>query len=320
MHTAPLASAATATATVATTTARPPLAVVRDVLQLAKPRLSGLVVCTAAGGLWLAPGRREAVPAAVLLAGTTLVVGAANALNNFLERDVDARMRRTRNRPLPSGRVEPWVAVAIGLGVPSLALPALASFTNGLTAALGALALFLYVVVYTPMKRTSSLALFVGAVPGAIPPLMGWTAATGRLDAGGLALFALLFLWQLPHFLSVSLYLKDDYARGGLKVFAIVHGERATRAWIAVLTVALVPVSLSLVPLGLAGPAYGAISVALGGGLVGYALFGLVERVPAHGSPDRRSHRAGPRWARSFFLLTLAYLTLLFAALLLGAR
>ena len=317
MHTAPLASP---TATATTTAARPPLAVVRDVLLLAKPRLSGLVVCTAAGGLWLAPGRREAIPAAVLLAGTTLIVGAANALNNFLERDVDARMRRTRNRPLPSGRIEPWVAVAVGLGVPSFALPALALYTNGLTAALGALALFLYVVVYTPMKRTSPLALFVGAVPGAIPPLMGWTAATGRLDAGGLALFALLFFWQLPHFLSVSLYLKDDYARGGLKVFAIVHGERATRAWIAALTLALVPVSLSLVPLGLAGPAYGAISAALGGALTGYAMLGLLERAPAHGSPDRRWQRAGPRWARSFFLLTLAYLTLLFAALLLGAR
>jgi protoheme IX farnesyltransferase len=318
VETAPLGTA-TATATTAAA-ARPPRAVARDVLLLAKPRLSGLVVCTAAGGLWLAPGRREAIPAAVLLAGTTLIVGAANALNNFLERDVDARMRRTRNRPLPSGRIEPLVAVAIGLGVPSVVLPALALFTNGLTAALGALALFLYVVVYTPMKRTSSLALFVGAIPGAIPPLMGWTAATGRLDPGGLALFALLFFWQLPHFLSVSLYLKEDYARGGLKVFALVHGERATRAWIAALSLALVPVSLSLVPLGLAGPAYGAVASALGAGLAGYALFGLLEPVTAHGPRDRRPRAAGPRWARSFFLTTLAYLTLLLAALLLGAR
>ncbi len=297
------------TVPVATTAAaRPPLAVARDVLLLAKPRLSGLVVCTAAGGLWLAPGHRDAVSAAVLLAGTSLVVGAANALNNFLERDVDARMRRTRDRPLPSGRVEPWVALAIGLGVPSLALPALAWFTNGLTAALGAAALFLYVVVYTPMKRRSSLALFVGAVPGAIPPLMGWTAATGRFDAGGLALFALLFFWQLPHFLSVSLYLKEDYARGGLRVFALVHGDRATRIWIATLTLALVPVSLLLVPLGLAGPAYGFAAAILGGGLAGHALLGVLQA------------GAGQRWARSFFLLTLAYLTLLFAALLVGGR
>ncbi len=191
------------------------LSVVRDVAALAKPRLTTLVICTAAGGMWLAPGHRDAVAAVALLVGTSLVVAAANALNNFLERDSDGQMRRTRDRPLPAGRIEPWVAVAVGLGLPSIALPALALLTNGLTATLAALALFSYVVVYTPMKQRSSLALFAGAVPGAIPPLMGWTAATGRLDDGGLALFALLFCWQLPHFLAISLYLKEDYARVG---------------------------------------------------------------------------------------------------------
>jgi heme o synthase len=287
---------------------RYPLATARDLLALAKPRLASLVLCTAAGGLWLAPGRRDALGAAVLLVGTAMVIGAANALNNFLERDVDGRMRRTRDRPLPSGRVDPMVAVALGLGMPSVALPALAWFTNGLTATLAALALFTYVVVYTPMKRRSSLALFVGAVPGAIPPLMGWTAATGRLDAGGLALFALLFFWQLPHFLAISLYLKDDYARGGLRVFALVHGDHATRVWSALTSLALVPVSLLLLPLGLAGPLYGVAATILGTGLAAYALAGL------------RHQGATSRWARNFFLLTLVYLTLLFAALLAGAR
>ena len=124
-------SIASATRTI--THPRPPLAVARDVVALGKPRLALLVVCTAAGGFWLAPGRRDGLAATVLIAGTTLVVGAANALNNFLERDVDARMRRTRDRPLPSGRLEPWVAVAVGLGLPAVALPALAWFTNGLT-------------------------------------------------------------------------------------------------------------------------------------------------------------------------------------------
>jgi protoheme IX farnesyltransferase len=303
---APLPSAPAAEA--AAVPARRPLAAARDLAALAKPRLSLLVLCTAAGGLWLAPGQRDVLGAAVLLAGTALVVGAANALNNFLERDVDARMRRTRDRPLPAGRVEPWVAVALGLGVPSLVLPALAWFTNGLTATLAALALFVYVVVYTPMKQHSSLALFVGAVPGAIPPLMGWTAATGRLEAGGLALFALLFCWQLPHFLAISLYLKEDYARGGLRVFALVHGERATQAWCAVTSLALVPVSLMLLPLGVAGPVYGVAATILGAGLAAYALAGWWQGGTAK------------RWARNFFLLTLAYLTLLFAALLAGAR
>lgn len=285
---------------------RPALAVARDVVALAKPRLALLVLCTAAGGYWLAPGRHGAAPALALLLGTALVVGAANALNNLLERDVDARMRRTRDRPLAAGRLEPWVAMALGLGMPAVALPMLAWTTNALTAALAALALFTYVVVYTPLKQVSSLALLVGAVPGAIPPLMGWTAATDRLDAGGLALFALLFCWQLPHFLAISLYLQEDYARGGLKVFSLVHGERATRAWAAATAALLVPVSLLLVPLGLAGPLYAAAAAALGTGLAGHGLGGL-------------SPRAGPRWARSFFLLTLAYLTLLFAALIASA-
>jgi protoheme IX farnesyltransferase len=278
------------------------------VFALAKPRLALLVICTAAGGMWLAPGRRDAAAAVALLVCTSLVVGAANALNNFLERDIDGRMRRTRDRPLPAGRLEPWVAVAVGLGLPAIALPALALYTNPLTATLAALALFTYVVIYTPLKQRSSLALFVGAIPGAIPPLMGWTAATGTLDAGGLTLFAILFFWQLPHFLAISLYLQEDYARGGLKVFAIVHGARATKVWGAVTSLALVPVSLLLVHLGLAGRWYGLTAAFLGTGLSAYALTGLWQPGSAN------------RWARNFFLFTLAYLTLLFAALLLDAR
>jgi protoheme IX farnesyltransferase len=299
----------TATATTTAAPARPsPIQVARDVLLLAKPRLSGLVVTTAAGGMWLAPGPRDGASAAVLVLGTAAVVGAANALNNLLERDIDARMRRTRDRPLPAGRLEPWVALVLGLGVPAVALPALAWFTNALTAALAAAALVIYVCVYTPMKQRSTLALFVGAIPGAIPPLMGWTGVTGRLDAGGLALFALLFVWQLPHFLAISIYLADDYARGGLRVFALVHGERAARRWIAATTFALVPASLSLVPLGVAGPAYGACALVLGAGLCAWALSGLWLEGPSQ------------RWSRSFFLGTLGYLTLLLAALFAWAR
>jgi protoheme IX farnesyltransferase len=286
---------------------RPPLALARDVFALAKPRLALLVVCTAAGGLWLAPGHHDPAVALALLLGTSAVVGSANALNNLLERDVDALMRRTRDRPLAAGRLEPWVAAALGLGVPAVTLPALAWFTNPLTAALASLALFLYAAVYTPMKQRSTLALFVGAVPGAIPPLMGWTAATGRVDAGGLALFALLFCWQLPHFLAISLYLKEDYARGGLKVFSLVHGERATKVWCAITSAALLPTSLALVPLGLAGPLYGAVAAALAVALAAYAIVGLRQD-------------GGHRWARNFFLCTLGYLTLLFAALMVGAR
>jgi heme o synthase len=282
----------------------PSLAVVRDVSLLGKPRLSGLVVCTAAAGMWLAPGRLDGVRAVIVLSATTLVVGAANALNNYLEREVDARMRRTRDRPLPSGRLGAWVALAVGLGLQAVAVPALAWYANTLTAALAAIALVTYVCVYTPMKQRSTSALFLGAVPGAIPPLMGWAAVTGRLDAGGLALFGILFLWQLPHFLAISIYLKDDYARGGLKVFALVHGERATKICAALASLALLPMTLVPLPLELAGPAYGVTAVVLGAGLFGYALSGLWR-------PE-----GSARWARNLFLLTLVHLTLLFAALL----
>ena len=283
--------------------------IARDVVALGKPRLSSLVLTTTAGGMWLAPGTRDGASAAALLLGTVAVVSAANALNNYLERDSDRLMRRTRARPLPAGRLEPWVALAMGLGLPAVALPAMAWFTNTLTASLAALALTLYACVYTPMKRTSSLALFVGAVPGAIPPLMGWTAVTGRLDAGGLALFAILFVWQLPHFLAISLYLSEDYARGGLRVFPLVHGERATQVAAAVTSALLIPTSLTLVPLGVAGHVYGAVALVLGFGLFGWSLTAFAARnAPAQ------------RWARNFFLGTLAYLTILFAALFAWAR
>jgi len=281
-----------------------PVSVARDLLLLAKPRLSGLVMLTCAGGMWLAPGRIGVARALLAVLSTAAVVGAANALNCYLERDVDARMRRTRDRPLPAGRVDPFVALGLGLAVPAFALPLLALSANGLTAFLALVALVTYVLVYTPMKTRSSLALFVGAMPGAIPPLMGWTAVTGRLDPGGMGLFALLFAWQLPHFLSISLYLREDYARGGIRTFALVHGEPATRRWIAFFTAVLVPMSLLLVPLGVAGRGYGLAAAVLGAGLALQAARGL--------------GREGGGWARSLFLSTLAYLTALFVALFLS--
>jgi protoheme IX farnesyltransferase len=282
-----------------------PLLYLKDLFLLAKPRLSGMVLLTAAGGMALAPGRIGPARAVLLLLGTAVVVGAANALNNYIEHEIDARMRRTRERPLPAGRVEPYVALALGIAAPLFAIPVLALAANRITALLALVAIATYVLVYTPMKQRSTLALFVGAVPGAIPPLMGWTGVTGRIEPGGLALFALLFAWQLPHFLAVSIYLKEDYARGGLKVFALVHGDGSTKRWIVGTTLALLPVSFVLVPLGIAGPVYAVAAAAAGAALLAYALRGL-----------RRTEAT--RWARTFFLSTLVHLTLLFAALFLG--
>ncbi len=280
----------------------------REVLALAKPRLSGLVIFTTTGGLWLAPGAIAPARAILAVLCTAAVVGAANSLNCYLERESDALMRRTRDRPLPAGRLDPVIALALGLTVPVFALPIL-SFTVGrLTAFLALVALVSYVAIYTPLKRRSSLALFVGAVPGAIPPLMGWTAVTGRLDAGGLALFALLFAWQLPHFLAISLYLKEDYARGGMKVFSLVHGDAVTRKWIAGTSLLLLPASLLPVALGLASWGYGAVAGVASVAFTAFAVAGLGERGESS------------KWARQVFLGTLVYLSLLMVALIAGAR
>ena len=169
-----------------------------------------------------------------------------------------------------------------------------------------------YVAIYTPLKRRSSLALLVGAVPGAIPPLMGWTAVTGRVDAGGLALFALLFAWQLPHFLAISLYLREDYARGGLKVFSLVHGERATRRAIAVTSLLLPPIAVLPAALGLMGPvAATAVALAASLAFAALALTGLhppgrgaglgAPRLPGDAGPPRGGHGgAGGRRAVTF--------------------
>jgi len=289
-------------------TATSPLQALGDVVALGKPRLSGMVVTTAAAGLWLAPERIAAPRAAAFLVGTGMVVGAANVLNNYFERDVDGLMRRTWSRPLPARRVDPGTALALGMALPAFALPLLALAANTLTALLALVAVVTYAFVYTPLKRVSTAALFVGAVPGAIPPLMGWTAATGRIDAPGLALFALLFVWQIPHFLAISIYLKEDYARGGLKVFALVHGERAAKRWAVATSALLVPVGMLPWGLGMANGWYGAAAALLGLALTAIAAVGL------------RTEDGAARWARSYFLSTLLYLTLVFIALFLGAR
>jgi len=288
-------------------TASSPLALGRELFLLAKPRLSALVLLTTGGGMWLAPGRIHPSRALLTVLCTAAVVGAANALNSYIERESDALMHRTRDRPLPAGRLDPTLALAFGLGVPVFALPVLALVAGPLTAALALLALVSYVAVYTPLKKRSSLALFVGAVPGAIPPLMGWTAVTGHADLGGIAVFLLLLAWQLPHFIAISLYLKEDYARGGMKVFALVHGDRMARTWIAGTSLLLLPASLLPVALGLADWLYGAIAVAASVAFTGLALTGL------------RLEGESSRWARRLFLATLLYLVALMLALFLGA-
>lgn len=275
----------------------------RDLVALAKPRITGLVIATFSGGMWLAPGHLPAWRAVMTLIGTALIVGAANALNMFMERDVDGLMERTRSRPLPEGRLTPSAALVFGTALACAALPPLLLAGNALTGVLGGLAFFAYVAIYTPMKRTTPAALFVGAVPGALPPLMGWTSVTGHLDAGALALFGVLFLWQIPHFLAIALYRAEDYGRAGFEILPLTAGESTTRVVISVFSMALLVTSLSLAPLHVAGGLYTGAASVLGVLFLGWGLVGI----------GRAASRV---WARSLFFASLVYLTLLFAALI----
>ena len=276
-----------------------------DLLQLAKPRITALVLFTTASGLWLAPHGLPLRTVLFTLIGTVLIVAAANALNMYLERDSDALMSRTMNRPLPARRMEPSVALKFGLVLAAISVPLLTFGAGALPGLLASIALVSYVLLYTPMKRMSAAALLVGALPGAIPPLIGWTAATARLDLPGVLLFAVMFLWQVPHFLAITLFRKEEYARAGLMVQPNEPGgERAARMNIVRYTVALVAVSLLFVPIGTAHATYLVAALVAGFAFLGYGLVGLRED-------------SGPRWARNLFLLSLVYLPVVFGALML---
>jgi protoheme IX farnesyltransferase len=274
----------------------------RDLVELAKPRITAMVVITFVGALCLAPGRIARWRAIMTLIGTALLVAASNTLNMYLERDVDPLMERTRDRPLPRASLSPETALAFGVSLACVAVPLVFLGSNLLTGVLGLFALGSYVAIYTPLKRHSAIALFVGAVPGALPPLMGWTAVTGRLDAGGLALFAILFLWQIPHFLAIAIYRAADYARAGFKVLPLTISTRATRVTIVTFSAALVLATVLLEPLRVAGLPYLVCAALLGAVFMGWAVAGF-----------RRA--AAGAWARSLFFYSIVYLTLLFVAL-----
>ena len=283
-----------------------PIASLRDLVELGKPRLSLLVVFTSAVGLWLAPASTGFGVGLLFVLATACLVTAANTLNCWIEVEIDGLMRRTRNRPLPAGRLEPRTALFSGALLSVVALTSLSLTTNRLTVLLGAAALVIYVLIYTPLKRVSPTSVLVGAIPGALPPLMGWTAATGTLAAPGLFLFGILFFWQLPHFIAISLYLKQDFLRAGIQVLPVAHGNRFARRQVVVSTALLVLFSLAAAPLGIAGPIYTVVAALLGAGFLFVALPGLREI-------------AGEASARRVFGYSLIYLPILIATLVLDA-
>lgn len=276
---------------------------IRDFVALTKPRITTMVLTTTAGGLFLAPARADALTVASTLVGMALIVGGANALNMVIERDIDAHMTRTRNRPLPAGRLTTKQALVFGVVLSALAVPVLAFGVNALTALLAVLANVIYVLAYTPLKQRSHLALEVGAIPGAMPPLLGWTAAMNRVDGAALVLFGILFIWQIPHFHAIALFRREEYARAGLQVLPNVRGDDVTKHTIVRYLAILLAVSLLLFPLGVAHRVY--LFSALGLGIVffGWGCWGL-----------RRE--SGVRWARSLFGISILYLVLVFAILM----
>lgn len=225
-----------------------------DLLELVKARLSLLVLCTTFVGYLLGLGGAalDYVTLAATLVGTALCACGAAALNQWWERDLDAGMKRTRNRPLPAGRLHPNDALMLGLFFSVVGVTCLALIVNLLTAALALLTIATYVLIYTPMKRLTDLNTLVGAIPGALPPLIGWTAATGHAGLGGWVLFVILWFWQMPHFLAIAWMYKDEYAGAGFVMLTgrdadgFATGRQSVLYAMCLLVVSLVPAVIGL--------------------------------------------------------------------------
>ncbi|MEO8382153.1 MAG: heme o synthase [Acidobacteriota bacterium] len=279
---------------------------VTDYFELSKSRIVFMVVITTAAGFLFAPHQVDPLLLLHTLIGTAMVAAGTNALNQYVERGHDAKMHRTRTRPLPSGRITPRAALIFSAGIALLGTVYLGLAVNWLTAALGAVTLTSYIFVYTPLKRISTINTIIGAIPGAIPPLMGWTAATGALSLGGWILFGILFLWQMPHFMAISWIHREDYARGGFAMLSVRDNDGTKVARDAILySLALLAVSVTPFFAGLTGWAY----------LTGAVLCGAAMLVASV-----RFYFDRGRSARSLFMISNLYLLTVMLLLLVDAR
>jgi protoheme IX farnesyltransferase len=268
---------------------------IQDYLSLAKLRLSALVILTSLIGIFLAPGPHHILNCSLSLIGISLLVASANAFNCYIERDVDAFMERTKNRPLPSNRMTPISALIFASILFVISFLLLFHFSNTLTTLLGLLAFFSYVALYTPMKRQSMWALFVGAIPGAIPPMMGWTLVRNSVDVTAWILFGILFLWQLPHFISIAMFREKEYENAGLKTLPGTVGWQQASQQLFLYTCLLIIVSLLPCFFGVAGFLY-----LMGASISGFAFLALCAR-----SLKKFPH---PAKTRLVFFATLVYL------------
>lgn len=283
----------------------------RDFVELCKPGILWMCLFTAVGGMGVAAALggfvADPFPWAVAgwgTLGTALSVGASNTLNQWMERDGDRLMNRTKERPLPAGRMEPTVALVFGLVLALASLVVFHFFVNPASLWISTFALLSYVLIYTPMKRRSRHALLIGSIPGAMPPLLGWAVVTGGVHAPGVVLAAILGVWQLPHFIAISIYRARDYANAGIRVAPNERGLEFAKnesLWYSLL---LVATSLMLVPLGVAGFFYFVVVTLLGAWFFILSMRGF--------EPE-----AGNKWARQFFFASLIYLPALTIALVL---
>jgi protoheme IX farnesyltransferase len=275
--------------------------------ELTKPRITFLIVLTSAAGFALAS--RSAIDYVALfraLLGIALLSSGIATLNQYAERDLDGLMRRTASRPLPSGKLAPWEALAFGAGLTVLAEIYLLVLVNPLSALLGLTVIAGYVFAYTPLKTRTTLSTLVGAFPGAMPPLIGWTAARGTISLEGWVLFAILFLWQFPHFLAIAWMYREDYGRAGILMLPVVEPDgRVTAQQIVVYTLMLLPVSLLPTVVGMSGRVYFVGAIVLG-------LLFLYSSLRAAFSMSRQQ-------ARRLLLASVLYLPLLFLLMVLNS-
>ena len=275
---------------------------VGDFLALLKPRVMSLVVFSGFAGLYVAPGHIHPVIACVAVLCIAVGAGASGAINMWYDRDIDAVMSRTCNRPIPRGYVAPDQALAFGLVLTLFSVMLMGLAVNLTAAALLAFTIFFYVVVYTIwLKRSTPQNIVIGGAAGAFPPMIGWAAVTGDVSLASISLFLIIFMWTPPHFWALSLYREGDYAKAGVPMMPVVAGARSTKLQMLVYTLILFPITLAPVFLGVAGWVYGAVSIALNLGFVGHAVRVLVSR-------DLRP-------ARRMFGFSLIYLFLHFAML-----
>ena len=285
-----------------------------DYAQLTKARITTLIVVTAWCGFFFG-ARKAGLPTTSWsllhgLLGIAMASSGTAALNEVLERDVDGKMRRTASRPLPAARMSLLHGTLVGTALTLGGSIYLVVFTNWLTGCLTFLTSLVYLLIYTPLKRVSPLCLGVGAIPGAMPVVLGWTAASDRLDWGTLALFAILFLWQFPHFLAIAWIYREDYARGAVRMLPVVEPDgHSTSLRVLLYTIALLPVTLVPVLLGMTGDFYVGGAVLLGIVFLYFAARLGILRRPVD---DVRSRN----YARQLFHCSILYLPILFALMM----